>query len=280
MKKISTLKTIVPIIITLAIVACSKNDTAVNNHQVIDLADLTADYIAQDGDILTGKLDFTNHFIKISIADRATVTLNGVTIMPIKEGMVNTNFKWAGLNCLGDATILLNGKKNTITGIHYNYPSIHIPAGKTLTISGSDSLEIRNYGYGAGIGGGWGIDCGNIVIKGGIINVIGGQSAAGIGSGLGSDFGSNCGDITICGGTVTATGGYFGTGIGCGVQGTCGNITINNDITRVTATKGELAPYCIGKNGDNSICGTIMIGGKNYGTDGITDDTFIYPVTE
>ena len=67
MKKISTLKTIVPIIITLAIVACSKNDTAVNNHQVIDLADLTADYIAQDGDILTGKLDFTNHFIKISI---------------------------------------------------------------------------------------------------------------------------------------------------------------------------------------------------------------------
>jgi hypothetical protein len=34
MKKISTLKTIVPIIITLAIVACSKNDTAVNNHQV------------------------------------------------------------------------------------------------------------------------------------------------------------------------------------------------------------------------------------------------------
>ena len=39
----------------------------------------------------------------------------------------------------------------------------------------------------------------------------------------------------------------------------CGTITITTGVTKVTATKGENAPYSIGA-GDTGSCGTIIIG--------------------
>ena len=192
--------------------------------QGANLSKLTAAYTAQDGDILTGALGSN---VKISIADGASVTLKDVTI----NGENNTSYKWAGITCLGDATITLEGT-NTVKGFYEDYPGIHVPEGKTLTIEGEGSLNASDNGYSAGIGGGDNLSCGNIVINGGTVTATGGDYAAGIGGVEGS-----CGAITISGGTVTATGGYWGAGIGSGNNGSCGAITISGGT--VTATGGN-----------------------------------------
>ena len=248
---------------------------------VVDLSKLTADYEAKDGETLTGTLGGN---YKITIADKATVTLDGVTI----NGVNNSSYKWAGLTCAGDATIILKeGTTNTVKGFYENYPGILVPSGKTVTIKGDGSLTASpfdggtNNSYGAGIGGGFKIACGNITIAGGTITATGGFYTAGIGGGQNS----SCGDISISGGTINATGGNSAAGIGCGYASTkntasCGNITIANTVTKVTATKGNGAANSIGKgkagyNATNT-CGTVTIGGTVY-ENGISDSPYTYP---
>ena len=193
----------------------------------IDLSKLTANYTAKNGETLTGTLRAN---VKVSIADGATVTLRDATI----NGVSSHSYEWAGISCEGDAVINLAGT-NTVTGFHYNYPGIHIPAGKTLTIKGDGKLAASNThvnNQAAGIGGGWFIPCGNIVIEGGIIDAKGGIWAAGIGGG----GNASCGNITITGGTGTAQSGRgwiladgthaFPDSIGAGAKGSCGKVTI------------------------------------------------------
>ena len=81
-----------------------------------------------------------------------------------------------------------------------------------------------------------------------------------------------------------AWGGFAGYGIGSGYSGaSCGNITIQNTVTKVTAKKGadydyaNLHPHSIGKGGDtdSSSCGTVTIGGTEY-PDGISDSPYVY----
>lgn len=227
---------------------------------LINLANVTENKEAQNGDILTGML--ANN-VKISIADGATVILNGVSINGTNDS------HWAGITCLGDATIILSGT-NTVKGFYEDYPGIYVPGNKTVTIQGSGSLTASSNGWAAGIGGGNTGDCGNITITGGNITATGGSGRAGIGGGSGA-----CGNITITGGTITATGGNNAAGIGGGTDGTCGNITITSGVTRVTATKGNYAPNSIGAGGDGT-CGTVTIGGTVY-PDGVTTSPFIYP---
>ena len=279
-------------------------------QKVVDLSKLTADYEAQDGDVLTGTLDGKAQPYKITIADGATVTLDGVTI----NGVSSSDVKWAGITCLGDATIILkDGSKNTVKGFYEDYPGIQAgPTGKTLVIKGEDqgtgSLDASPYdggtehSYGAGIGGGLDISCGDINIQGGVITVTGGYGAAGIGVGEGYgkenvsygtitisggnvtatgghgaagigggyayNYGVTCGAITISGGTVTAAGGDNAAGIGSGESysgktNTCGDITVTADVTSVTATKGKNATNSIGA-GNSGSCGTVTIGGTVY----------------
>ena len=254
---------------------------------IIDLATVTSNTTVEDGYTVTGTLGAN---VKISIAAGATVTLDGVNITNLGD-----NCNWAGINCPGDATIILkDGSTNTVCagrdGNGYNnYPGIWIAPDKTLTIKGGGQLTAYSNDinpYGAGIGGGGGeISCGNIEIQGGDINATGGRYAAGIGSGqwascgtititggtvsanggedgagIGSGFGANCGAITISGGTVSATGVEGGAGIGSGWNASCGAITITTGVTSVTATKcGEYAPNSIGA-GDGGSCGTVTIG--------------------
>ena len=248
---------------------------------------VTADYQAQDGDILTGKLSGN---YKISIADGAIVTLDGVTI----DGEDNSDYKWAGITCEGDATIILkDGSTNTVKGFYYDYPGIYVPSDKTLTIqgetAGTGSLDVRSNGLGSGIGGLYQVNSGSIVIKGGEITATGGNACAGIGGssqgncgsitilggivtsiggnnapGIGSGYRSECGAITISGGTVNATGGYNSVAIGsargyAGIPAKCASITITAGVTSVTATAGSEAPYSIGASIDSS-CGTVTIG--------------------
>jgi hypothetical protein len=98
-----------------------------------------------------------------------------------------------------------------------------------------------------------------------------------------------CGDIIISGGILDLTGGieYNGTGaaaIGTGNGGHCGNITITERVTRLTATKSGSATHSIG-TGTGGTCGTITIGGtvywdgssyQNGGDTYLTQSTLIY----
>ena len=229
-----------------------------------DLGSVTSDYVAKHGETLTGTLNSTS---KVSIADGATVTLDNVTINGWYDNDKNPN-RWAGLNCLGDATIILVGTNN-VKGFNGRYPGIHVPEGKTLTIMGTGSLNASSNGYAAGIGGGQYLSCGNIVIKDGNINATGVHQVAGIGGGRSA----SCGSITISGGTVNATGGYYSTGIGGAYLGSCGDITITDGVTKVTATKGESAPYSIGAGFQGS-CGTVSIGGRVTGA--VSTSPFTY----
>ena len=271
----------------------------------VDLSTLTGDYTAQDGDVLTGSLQ---NKIKISIANDAKVTLSGATI----NGSNSKNFPWAGLTCLGNCTVVLNGS-NTVKGFYNEFPGIQAAKNEgkgdeyTLVIEGNGSLDARSSGLGAGIGGGYSdndadfgkISCGDIIIRGGIVTATGGSYAAGIGSG----GRGTCGNITISGGEVTATGGAQAAGIGSGssgvsaaitisggeveatagkqaagvgngYQGKSGDIIITNDITKVMATKGIDAPYSINV-GDEESASTITIGGVVMGP--IEKSSFEFP---
>ena len=201
------------------------NNLAISFYDLVILNDLEADYTIENGRVVGGILEKN---VKVSIADGATVTFRNVSI--------NANGGWtsgdyAGITCLGNATIVLEaGTTNTVKGFAPDYSGIFVPSGHTLTISGSGTLTAsNNNGYGAGIGGGNTIPCGNIVMEGG---------------------------------TIQATGGKWAAGIGSGNNGSCGNITIKNTVTSVTATKGAEAPNSIGA-GSNGSCGTVTIESTN-----------------
>ena len=205
---------------------------------IIDLSTITGAYEAKDGATLTGTAGSEAH---ITVAAGATITLRNATITSITD---DNGYEWAGITPLGDATIILEGS-NTVKGGYEEYPGIFAATNSTLTIKGSGSLTASSNGLGAGIGGGYGISCGNIVIEGGTIEAIGGKWAAGIGGGSG---------------------------------GSCGNITITSGVTSVTATAGggswTTTKHSIGA-GNNGSCGTVTIGGTVY-SDGITTSTYTY----
>ena len=219
-------------------------NTSAWTQVVTNLSSINADYTASDGETLTGTLGSN---VKISIADGATVMLKDVNITNL-----GNNCDWPGINCLGDATLVLEGTNEVCAGIDdtgefSNYPAIYIAPGQTLTIQGAGTLTAYSNAYepyGAGIGGGYDIPCGHIVINSGNIKAQGGYYAAGIGSG---GKGGYCGDITINGGNIMATGGDCAAGIGSGREsGSCGTITIKSTVTSVTATKGDGSPNSIG----------------------------------
>ena len=224
-------------------------------------------YIAQDGEILTGKLG-VERYCKLFIGYGATVTLKDATI----DGTHSSSHPWAGITCLGDATIILKGT-NSVMGSYYIYPGIQ-PAHKdgtedyTLTIKGDGELTVSPFDSGdataAGIGGGNNIPSGNIVIEGGTINVRGGvSSGAGIGGGSGNN--GYCGNITIKGGTVNAIGGSNGAGIGGGDDhASCKDITISGGEIDAKGNNYDYSGNGAGIGaGNNANCGAIDIrGGK------------------
>ena len=224
---------------------------------------LTSDYEATNGQTLKGTLGAN---VQISIAAGATVTLDGVTI----NGVNNDNYAWAGLNCVGDATIILkDGTTNTVKGFYEVYPGIQPAEGYTLTIkggaAGTGKLTASSNGVGAGIGGGYDIPCGNIEIQGGDITANGGPIAAGMGSGSGESA-ANCGTITITGGTVTATGGEQAAGIGSGFyEASCGAITISGG---TVMANGGVNAAGIGSGYGYASCGAITISGGTVSATG------------
>jgi hypothetical protein len=203
--------------------------------QTTNLSTLSADYVAQNGDMLTGKL-LVSH--KISIAKGATVILKNVSINYDINPALSGSF--AGITCLGGATLIISGTENYVKGFSSGHPGIFVPTDNTLTITGNGTLYALGHEYGAGIGSGrYNITdykaCGNIVIQGGTVWATGGSSAAAIGSGASIIF----------------------TQYDPGTPSSCGDITVRNSVTHIYATKGSGAES-IGK-GQYSNCGTVTI---------------------
>ena len=103
----------------LALAATSLN--AQTKYAGGDLSMLTRNAIATDGMTIYNTL-VGNY--KVSIAANASVTLSNATITC---GQDSEDYKWAGLSCLGNATITLVDE-NSVKGFHKNYPGIHIPS--------------------------------------------------------------------------------------------------------------------------------------------------------
>ncbi|SFB89877.1 Ig-like domain (group 2) [Xylanibacter ruminicola] len=217
----------------------------------INLATLTGDYTAQNGDVLVGTLA---GIYKISIADGASVELKDVTIN--STGVNDYHYDWAGLTCDGNATITITGT-NTIKGFYDNSPGIKAgPTSSTLTINGTGTLTATGGDFAAGIGSGWKATCGAITISGGTVNASSGSQGAGIGSGF---EGSSCGAITISGGTVNASSSNAGAGIGSGYyNSSCGAITISGGTVNASSS---IYGAGIGSGYYNSSCGAITISG-------------------
>lgn len=202
----------------------------------------------------------------IVIPDGATVKLQNVTIPALKS-------HYAGITCLGNATIILDGT-NYVTGgkfptstYTYAYPGIHVASGCTLTIKGTGTLNVVGGGnFAAGIGSGsdkngsgHSAAAGNIVITGGTIHATGGENAPGIGAGS-----ESCGTITITGGTVEAVAGpntsdsnaaAIGTN---GLYSSCGAISITGGTVEAKADRAETV---IGAaSSSSSKCPSVNIG--------------------
>lgn len=218
---------------------------------VVDLSKLTADYVAKDGDVLTGTLAGN---YKVSIANGAKVTLRDVTI----NGVNSSSCKWAGITCEGDADIRLRGT-NTVTGFDMRFPGIMINDGYTLTIRGAGTLTASPSGgvngYAPGIGS-----------VGAYVN---GEE-------------KKCGNINIIGGTINAVGGKDCPAIGGGqISGRHGWINIASTVKKVTATRGD---YTYGDEAYNNtigfsrigFCKEIVIGGKYYWVYDPAKETYIY----
>lgn len=235
----------------------------VKMSKLVDLSKLTVNYVAKDGDVLTGTLAGN---YKVSIADGAKVTLRDVTI----NGANNSSCLWAGITCAGDAEITLVDD-NTVIGFENRFPGIMISNGYTLTIKGNGSLTAKP----------------SDVVNGG---------APGIG-GIGSyvtDVPSRSGNINIIGGTITATGGKNCPGIGGGANsGPHGWVNIANTVTKVTSTRGEYNYTAGGANevhisighGAFGRCEKITVGNtvywensefKNGGDTYLTANPFVY----
>ena len=157
-----------------------------DEENIVDLSQLTSDYVAQDGDVLTGSLKAE---VMISVADGASITLKECNIQ-------QKSYQHPTIICLGSAEIITSGV--SILGGTVGYPAIYVPEGGTLTLSGFGTLSTY-----AG-GNTYGDVC----------------SGAAIGGGIG-DY-QNCGNITIKSGTVRANGKAFCAGIGSSEGGSCG----------------------------------------------------------
>ena len=244
-----------------------KTRTLTPRSDVVLLTEETGEVTIPDGYTVMGTGGTYTH---VCIADGATVTLDGITL----NGKNWASTPWAGITCLGDATLVLaEGSTNNVgtdTYYHCNYPGIYVPEGKTLTIRGDGTVN-ATASYGAGIGGGDSGSCGNITIEGGTVNA----NSEIYGAGIGSGYDGSCGDITIKGGTVNATASY-GAGIGSGESGSCGNITIEGGITKVVAYSDCYNPIGAGYDGT---CGTVTIAESlNDVTEGETRTIAPFPV--
>ena len=292
------------------------NITRSTGPAMTDLSKVNSDYTAEDGEVLTGTLNnykialaaganvtlvnVTINNSNITCQGNANIVLVGTNRItaPETNAALRVGNEGTSLTISGSGTLYATGGGGA-AGIGTGLAKNEGKTGGNITINGG-TIIAKGSDYGAGIGcGATGADsddastkCGDITITGGTVTATGGIYAAGIGTGAAlidnRTARTICGNITITGGTVTATtsadlggagigtGTFFGIGSQEGSIAKCGNITIVNTVTQVTARKGNLSPCSIGKAGDAYWeCGTITIGGTVY-ADGISASPYVY----
>lgn len=229
---------------------------------IIDLSQLTDDYVATGGEIFTGS---TDQYV-LTIPHNTSVTLLDATIKaPAGK---------AAITLEGSATINLAGSNNTLEG-GTDRPAISISTamdnslGYDLDLWGTADLFITGGQNAAGIGAGKDESIGlfrfNLEYCSGNIEITGGENGAGIGGGLvtmpgitldgfgvnydeyatlsvyggdnaagiGSGFASgphqvSAGNISVAGeGEIWVCGGKFGAGVGSGYTNSIGRIYVN-----------------------------------------------------
>ncbi|MGM9650491.1 MAG: InlB B-repeat-containing protein [Faecousia sp.] len=181
-------------------------------------------------------------------------------------------------NDAANVTLVLEGENLFVGG--RDQAGIVVETGRTLTITGTGSLEARaedhNLGYtpscGAGIGGRVNESCGTVIIESGTVTAIGGTYAAGIGGGgkygAGSTTG-NGGNVTIYGGTVTATGNGGAADIGGGKDTVdTGALTVDGDAWVTAANIGGTKTLTRG-----------VVNGTLYGDITLTEDLTVDNLT-
>ncbi len=214
--------------------------------RLVDLSWIKSDFEAQNNDVLFNRLannvnfdDINFSSLVISIPANAKVTLSNAKIYLDDFSGLNL----PGITCEGDATIILDGENEVSAS---EGPGIFVASGNTLTIKGTGELVVSGgtienetnstYQGAAGIGSGYGEECGNIVILEGTIVATGGYGAPGIGSGMNG----TCGDITFSGGDITAYAGEAApTAIGIGTDGECASVTIGKNISSIAMTNSD-----------------------------------------
>lgn len=207
-----------------------------------DIEKLTQDELAVDGMRLFS--DYNNGYSgnkKVYIDYNATVTLDYLGY----SGLVNTS-GGAAITCRGNAKLLLRDE-SIVRGAN-NYPGIFVPQGSTLTIEKygttgtpeSTLFSLKAFGgkWAAGIGASADAAAGNIVIKSGWIEATGGEDGAGIG----------------------------GTNSRYPAQ----NITIENGVTKLIATRGSGALHSVGHSSGNITIGGSLVSPK-------TENPYIFP---
>ena len=243
-----------------------------------------------DGDTLQGVYED----YEITIAAGATVTFNNATVTHTSGSAPAVKCLGDATIILADGTVnsVDNSTINYYAGIYpENNTTLTIAGTGALSVLGGKQgagIGASAHSYGT---------AGNIVITGGTVTATGGEWAAGIGSAyygtcgnitisggtvtanvktatsdgetataaIGAGCRGTCGDILISGGVIVADAANPNAGkldnssaIGATyTNGKCGNITITDGITSLTATKGKDAQQHIGQGDGKATVGKI-----------------------
>ena len=192
---------------------------------------------------------------------RTTNTLTiegGTTAAKVTLHNVNIDASGAAVSVSGDVELIISGTNTLRSGPKHAGVEKADDNG-TLTISGFGTLNAYGGQGGAGIGGAWHKNAGNIVIEGGTIEAHGGNWGAGIGGGQ-SAAGQN---ITIRDGNVTAIPGGEAAGIGGGYLGDGKNITIEGGTVHAESGGGNGPVAAIGGGRETGKGENIQITGGN-----------------
>ena len=160
--------------------------------------------------------------------------------------------KKGNLHICGGTTIAYGGHE--AAGIGCGQNASNSGAGHVV-ISGG---EVHGIGddYGAGIGGGDGVNGGTVEITGGLVYAYGGTDAAGIGGGEGGKGGT----VTISGGYVLARGNDNGAGIGGGEDADGGSVTITGGTVVAETTGEDEGSRAIGPGDGSDNYGSLVLG--------------------
>ena len=200
----------------------------------------------------------TDGFVRMVADASGTVVLSNLTVRTQRLERIPLDLAqgvWLEL--------VLQGTNYLAAPLHV--PGIHCPAGRTLTISGTGSLNVWGGHACAAIGGSGEESGGAINVAGGTIGATGGVYGAGIGGGMNGTGGT----IRITGGTVNAVSLYAGAGIGGGANGDGGSIFISGGMVSAQGRDESAGIGGGGAIGDGAIGGT---GGYGRGGAGGTID--------